>query len=119
MEKEITPNDIPPSLLERMRKKGLNVSNNYKVVVAAFTKRGNCLGIVSNSYRKDNITPARFSGYHSEMKALHKWGPAVDTLVLMRVGRSGEIRPIDCCPKCAAVLKKCGVKVLKLQTDRK
>jgi len=113
--KFVAADTISPQLTTRMIKKGISVINTYKVVCAAFNHHGDLLGIVSNTFRNDNVKPARFAGYHAEMRALHRWGTAIKSLVLMRTGRSGDILPIDCCPKCEAVLNKLEIKVFKIR----
>ncbi len=113
--KKIDSSKIPPVLLDRMIKKGLgNVFNTYRVVCAAYNKRGELLGITTNSFRRDPIPLAKYSNCHCEMKALHRWGGSIKSMVIMRIGHGGDIRPIECCPKCEAVLKKCGIKVFTI-----
>lgn len=114
--KSIDVSDIPASTVDRMRKKGMSCDmHTYRVVCAAYNKRNELLGITTNTFRRDNVPRKRFAGYHCEMKALHRWGSSLKTIVLMRLGHSGDILPIDCCPKCEAVLKKCGIRVLKIK----
>ena len=106
---------ISPSILEKMTRKGMsNRLSTYKVVCAAFNHHGEMLGVTVNGYRRENLSPGRYTGYHCEMKALHRWGNSIAEMVIMRLGNSGDILPIDCCPKCRAVLDKCGIKVLKI-----
>lgn len=113
--KIITSENIPTQLTKRMVKKGISVTNTYKVVCAAFNHHGELLGIVSNTFRNDNVKPARFAGYHAEMRAIHRWGLAIKSMIIMRIGRSGDILPIDCCPKCESVLNKLEIKVFKVR----
>jgi len=114
--KPTKPYKIYPWLLERMVKKGMsNKRSTYRVVCAAFNHHNELLGITVNGYRRENLTPGKYTGYHCEMKALHRWGNSVAKIVLMRLGNTGDVLPIDCCPKCEAVLRKCGIRVEKVR----
>lgn len=112
--RRIFSDDIPSPLLNRMKAKCAAGPSQYHLSVAAFDKKGDLLGVVSNSFRRDLIPPLKYSGAHAEMRALHRWGPKIKTMLLMRIGNGGDILPIDCCPKCAAVIRKMGIKVLSI-----
>jgi hypothetical protein len=111
----ISASAIDPHLFSRMSKKAAAGPSQYHLSVAAFDKKGDLLGVVSNSFRRDRIAPVKYSGAHAEMRAIHRWGPKIKTLLLMRIGNKGDVLPIDCCPKCAAVLAKMGIKAIALQ----
>lgn len=112
--KKIASEDIPSPLFERMMAKCHASPSQYHLSVAAFDKKGDLLGVVSNSFRRDRLPALRFSGAHAEMRAVHRWGPKIKTMILMRVGNGGAVRPIECCEKCAAVMKKMGIKVISV-----
>jgi hypothetical protein len=61
----------------------------------------------------------RFSRYgggvHAEIKALARGGIKVHSMIICRVGRLGDIRPIECCPACKKVLDKKGIKVYSIK----
>ena len=111
----ISADDVDTHLFSRMLKKASAGPSQYHLSVAAFDKKGDLLGVVSNSFRRDRIQPIKYSGAHAEMRAVHRWGPKIKTMILMRVGNGGNILPIDCCPKCQAVLEKMGIRVEAIQ----
>lgn len=113
--KYIKPNDVNAPLLTQMMKKAASNSSQYHLAAAAFDKKGTLLSISTNSFRRDSIGIHKHSGYHAEMKLIHRHGPKMKSILLLRIGNAGDILPIDPCPKCAAVLQKMGIRIIPIR----
>lgn len=95
-------------IIEMARKRASRIICHSKVVAVAFDKRGNFLGLAHNSPRFSRIG----GGVHSEIYALRKFGPNVSSILLLRFGNAGALRPIHPCKHCAKVLSKLDIKIL-------
>lgn len=101
---------ITKQLIERMRKKAQKCECRYKVIVAAFDKRDELLGIVSAYPRMAK----QHGSVHAEMYALDRWGTTIGTLLLTRFsGKSCQhIVKIDPCSTCESVLTELKINVI-------
>ena len=117
MSKYISPEDVSLPLLTQMKKKASTNSSQYHLAAAGFDKKGTLLSIATNSFRRDNIGVKKYSGAHCEMKLIIRHGLKLHSIVLLRIGNAGDILPIDPCPKCSAVLKKLGVKIVPIRVQ--
>jgi len=89
---------------------------HYNVVAAAFTKKGNLLGVETNGHRFQNPT-RRGSGQHAERALIEKFGRRAHMICILRTNNSGGILPIHPCPVCAAVAAKYGIKIIPLHEE--
>lgn len=89
--------------------------STYRVSAVAFDKKGDMLGAVCNSFRRDNVKPGKYSGYHAETKLIHRYGDKIKTIVIARTGGGGNLLPIDPCEKCAHIAKKMGIKIISIK----
>ena len=104
---------LSPATIERMRRKAATSPSQYKICCMALDSKGDVIGYTTNKFRKDNIVPLLGSGLHAEAFCLAKYYPmGARSLVIMRVGRAGDILPIDPCEKCQKMADKLGVKIL-------
>lgn len=106
-------------LIKHLTKKALKSHCTYKVSAVAFDNKGNVLGSIANKHSKWDVLEKEHAGRagtaeHPERMLIARYGKNVKTLVICRVGRAGELRPIDPCPACAKVAKKYGVKILSV-----
>ena len=85
--------------------------SKYKISAIGLDHRGKLLGSAFNSPRFGRYG----GGLHAEMRLLHRYGTNVKTVIVCRVGLSGDILPIDSCPRCKKVLDKLGIKVLSIR----
>lgn len=111
--------DIPDSLLRRLRAKATCSPCTYKISGIAISKRGNILGIATNTHSKWQVlnkVPIGRAGtaIHVERNLLAKFGNKVKTIIICRVGRSGDILPIDPCPACRRAADKYGVNIVSV-----
>lgn len=106
------------NLVTRMQKR-LEIKNTkmctpaYRIAAAGFTKRGNLLGIMVNSWR-DLKTIRRGTGRHAEAALMKRFGQKLDTIYILRVGKVGDILPIHPCESCSKMAKKIGIKIIPL-----
>ena len=98
---------INESLHKRITQKAYSSSCKFKIAAIAFSKKGNILGIVFNNFR--------FSGHggglHAEIKLIQRYGNKISWILIGRVGRSGDLLPIEPCQNCQKVADKLGIKI--------
>lgn len=105
---------------ELLREKASHSPCTYKLSAIAFDAKGDILGHVTNSHSRNwNVLEKAHIGragtaVHAERRLLQQYRDLVKTIVICRVGRSGEIRPIDPCPVCQKVAAKYGAKIISL-----
>ena len=97
-------------LIDMARRKAMKSGCMFKVSAIGLDKKGNVLGVVTNAKRLDRYG----GGIHAEMNLLHRYGDHVKTIIICRVGGSGNILPIHPCERCKKVLDKLGIKVLRV-----
>jgi hypothetical protein len=51
---------------------------------------------------------------HCEKRLIARFGKRIHTIVICRIGRSGELRPIDPCPSCKKTAAKYGIKIVSV-----
>lgn len=83
----------------------------YRISGIAFSKKGNILGYCTNSHSKWQVldkSPIGRAGTaeHCEKRLIEKYGRRIHTIVICRVGRSGNILPIDPCKSCSKLAAK-------------
>ena len=111
--------NISEATLRLLCEKAAHSPCTYKISAIAFDKRGDILGHVTNSHSKFDIlgkTPLGRAGtaLHAERRLFARYGDNVKTIVICRIGNSGNILPIDPCPACQRVAKKLGVKIISV-----
>lgn len=112
--------DIPLSIEAFLKKKAMHSPCTYRISGIAFSKKGNVLGHCTNNHSKWQVlekTPIGRAGTaeHCEARLIKKFGQRIHTIIICRVGRSGEIRPIDPCENCSKLAKKYGITIKTVQ----
>lgn len=102
---------INVEIIRQLRSKAWQSPCSYKLSGIAFSKKGEVLGMAMNNYRKDNIHEGKYSGRHVERALIERYGKNIATILIMRIGKSGDIRPIDPCPHCAELARKMGITI--------
>lgn len=97
-------------LTKQAIKKALQSSCRYKVSAIGFDKKGNVIGTAVNTSRFNRYG----GGIHAEQKLMFKYGNRLKTILICRVGNSGEIRKIDPCDKCQKAADKLGIKIISI-----
>jgi cytidine deaminase len=92
-------------------KKAKQSSCTYKVSAIGLNKRGEIIYKAINKQRFYR----RGGGLHAEMEVMRKAGPRLKTIILCRVGRGGDLRPIDPCPVCAKKASELSVKIITVK----
>ena len=96
-------NIIPPRAL----KKAASSLCRYKIAAIGFNRKNEIVGISYNTPRFRRIGGST----HAEINLLKKCGKQLYAVMVIRVGQSGELRPIEPCLNCLAALQ--GIKILK------
>ena len=94
------------SLIQTAIKKAKQSSCRFKVSAIGLDKNGKFLGAAYNRHRMSK----KGGGIHAEIALLNKTKD-VKTIILCRVGRSGDLLPIHPCKTCQRVLDKMNIKV--------
>lgn len=114
-----TPN-ISPALVDFLQEKASHSPCTYKISAIAFDAKGDVLGHVTNSHSKNwNVLDKCGKGrqgtaQHAERRLLARYGELVKTIVICRIGRSGELRPINPCKTCLKAAAKYGAKIISV-----
>lgn len=99
-------------VMARLLKKASASPSQYRISCVALNKKGEVIGYTSNKFRKDRIKPLIGSGLHAEAAAISKFYPfGLKTLLIMRIGNSGNVLPIDPCEDCQKMAAKYGVTI--------
>ena len=105
---------------ELLKEKAAHSPCTYKISAIALDSKGDILGHVTNSHsknwdilEKENIGRAGTAS-HAERRLIQQYGQLIKTIIICRVGRSGNIRPIDPCPVCQKVASKYGIKIISV-----
>ena len=89
--------------------------SKFKISAIAFDDRGEFIGQAFNGLPPDGVVEKYGSGVHAESKLLMKYGSLIKTIIISRVGRSGDWRPIHPCKNCKALADKLGVKLITIK----
>lgn len=92
-------------------KKASQSISNFRISAIGISKNGNIIATAFNKQRFDRYA----GGIHAEMELLRKAGNKISTIILCRIGRSGEVLPIDPCVRCQKILDKKGIKVITVK----
>ena len=108
--------DVPLAIREFLKEKASHSPCAYRVSGIAFSKKGNVLGYCTNSHSKWQVlskTPIGRSGTaeHCERKLIRQFKNRIHTIVICRIGRSGELRPINPCKTCSKLALKYGITI--------
>ena len=110
---------ITTAIISLLKEKACHSACTYKVSAIALDKKGCVLGHMTNKHSVWNVIEKDGHGRagtarHSERLLMQRYQGVVKTIILCRVGRSGELRPIDPCPVCSKIAAKLGVKIVSI-----
>ena len=108
--KQLTEKQLLNLVPKMIQKLGNEFGPTYRIAAAAFSKRGNLLGIEMNGWR-GMPTTRRGTGKHAEAAVLRKYGRKVDSIYILRVGNALDILPVHPCEACLNMAAKMGVKI--------
>lgn len=110
--------DLDPALMHLLREKASHSPCTYKVSAIAFDRKGNVLGHTTNKHSKWDVLDygegRAGTARHSERILIERYSQNIKTILICRVGRSGEILPIDPCPACRKAASKYGIKIISV-----
>ena len=105
---------IVPKLKRKLKPNGGNLK--YRIAAIAFTKRGNFIDIRYNGYR-EGLSNRKGSGLHAEQDLIRKYGNTIDTIYILRVGKTGDCLPIHPCDNCRSIALKMNIKIVCLHEE--
>jgi cytidine deaminase len=94
-------------------KKAKQSTCTYRVSAIGMNKRGE---VIYSSFNKSRFMRPG-GAIHAEMEVMLKGGPGVKTIVICRVGRSGDILPIEPCEVCQRKADELGIKILSVRME--
>ena len=112
--------NINPMLISLLKEKASHSDCTYKISAIAFDKKGNVLGHMTNKHsawdvlEKENGIGRAGTAKHAERLLMQRYQGIVKTIVICRVGYSGELRPISPCRTCKKVAAKLGVRIVSI-----
>jgi len=110
---------ISNALEELLKEKAQRSPCTYRISGIAFSKKGNILGYCTNSHSKWQIlekNPIGRAGTaeHCEKRLIQRFGKRIHSIVICRVGRTGNFLPIEPCKSCKKMADKLGIKILSI-----
>jgi len=94
-------------IMNRLKSKASKSQCKYKVGAVGFNKRGEIIGFGFNRPRFSRLG----GSIHAEMWLMLKYGKRLKEIVVCRVNKTGDVKPIDPCAVCAAKAKELGIKL--------
>ena len=101
------------NIKQRLIRKALNSCCKFKIAAIGLSATGDPLCCAFNSPRFSR----KGGGVHAEMKVLHKSPPNLKTIILCRINKNGDLRPIHPCETCARKAAEKGVKIIPISVD--
>ena len=98
-------------LLDRLRKKARSSVCRTKIAAVAFTSKGEVLG----TSRNDPRFMREQGGIHAEMALMAQYGKNIHHILILRVGRGGNLLPIEPCSMCSAKADELGIKITSVK----
>lgn len=98
-------------IIIKARKKALQSNCHFKISAIGFSRKGNILGSVTNHHRFSR----KGGGKHAELRLMERFGMGLHTILICRVGKGGDILPIDPCYVCQAMADKLGIKIITVK----
>lgn len=107
---------IDDSYIGLLKQKAEQSPSKYRISAIALDKKGDVLGTASNTYSKYGIDMSnKFMGVHAERKLMERYKTNIKTIIIMRIGKSGSILPVDPCRVCSSIAKKMGIKIISVR----
>jgi tRNA(Arg) A34 adenosine deaminase TadA len=100
-------------LIKAALKKAEQSECRYRISAIGLNKRGEVIAKTVNQHRFDR----QGGGLHAEMLLMRKTGSALKTIIICRIGNSGEIRPIEPCSICAEKAAELGIKIITVWSE--
>jgi cytidine deaminase len=88
-------------------KKAMQSNCRFRVSAIGYGHNGEYIGCSVNSPRFSKFN----GGLHAEMKLFARYGKNLKTVIICRVGNTGELLPIDPCSTCQSKADELGIKI--------
>ncbi len=98
-------------LVERLKKKAAKSPCRYKISAIGIDHRGRVIASATNLPR----FPRKGGGLHAEQRVIKNSPRSLSTIVLVRLGLLGEVRPIEPCARCKELAAKLGIKIITVE----
>jgi len=108
---------INQAIIQKLVDKAEQTTTCYRVSAIAFSKKGEILGSATNSFKMDGRPAGKGSGIHAERRLIQRYKNNIHTIVICRIGLSGDILPIHPCETCKKVADKMGIKIISVKGD--
>lgn len=95
------------TLQKRLIKTAERSPCRYKIAAIGLNGEGQVIAAATNLPR----FPRHGGGLHAEREVMKKAPKSLKEIWIVRLGQSGEMRPIRPCDMCAKVAKKLGVRI--------
>ena len=105
-------------IMLRLKKKASQSRSKYRISAIAFDERGDFVAQAFNGLPPDGVVGKPGIGIHAEWKLMMKYGSLIKTIIISRIGHSGEWRPIEPCGNCRALADKLGIKLITIEECR-
>ena len=83
----------------------------YRVSAIGINRRGE---VVCSAFNKSRFMRPG-GAIHAEMQIMLKGGPGVKTILICRIGRGGDILPIEPCAACQEKADDLGIRIVSVQ----
>ncbi len=107
---------LSESLLFRIKRKASQSTCKSKIAALGFNKRGECVASAVNR----PFLSRKGGGVHAEEEifkvALQR---GIIRILICRVGKGGELRPIEACKSCSKTAKKLGIRITSVLHQEK
>jgi cytidine deaminase len=99
---------ISREIISRAINKAKQSICRFKISAVGLNKNGTCVASAINKYR----FPRYGGGQHAEMILMRDAAKkGIKTIIICRVGKTGDILPIDPCPTCQKKAQELGIKI--------
>lgn len=88
----------------------------YRISAIAFNKKGEVLGTSCCNFSLLGKVSRKGTGVHAERKLMKRYGSNIKTIVICRIGKSGDILPIVPCVVCQKIADKLGIKIVSVKS---
>lgn len=95
---------------DRLCKKAAKTTCRFKISAAALNHKDEVIGIVNNSHRFVKYG----GGLHAERKLMDRYGKNIKTIIILRIGNSGNLLPIEPCKVCKEIADKLNIKIISI-----
>lgn len=99
---------------EKLINKAKKSNCHFKVSAIGYDANGNIIGSAVNSFHPSLRLSSKGVGLHAEINLIRRYGNLIKTIVICRVGNSGNLLPIDPCEKCLDCATKLGIKIYSI-----